>query len=70
LIGEVPIREASYDGVASQMLRYASLRLPLNQSVVDARAELDATPPTVQDALAKYVRPDGFVRVVTGPAPK
>ena len=70
LIGEVPIREASYDGVASQMLRYASLRLPLNQSVVDARAELDATPATVQDALAKYVRPDGFVRVVTGPAPK
>ena len=32
-------------------------------------AELSATAESVQAALAKYLRPDAFVRVVTGPAP-
>jgi zinc protease len=70
LMGEVPIREASYDGVTGQLLNYASLDLPLNQNVVDARAQLDATQESVRAALAKYVRPRGFVRVVTGPGPR
>lgn len=69
LMGEVPIRESSYDGVASQLLRYASLELPLDQNLIDARAELDASAQSVQAALAKYLRPSGFVRIVTGPAP-
>ena len=67
LMGEVPIREASYDGVTGQLLRYAALGLPLDQSVLDARAELAATPQSVREALQKYVRPADFVRVVTGP---
>ncbi|MBV9720202.1 MAG: insulinase family protein [Candidatus Eremiobacteraeota bacterium] len=69
LMGEVPIREASYDGVTAQLLRYASLDLPLNQNVIDAQAELSATGASVQAALGRYVRPNGFVRVVTGPGP-
>jgi zinc protease len=69
LMGEVPIRESSYDGVAAELLRYSSLGLPLNQNVIDAGAELSATAASVQAALAKYIRPTGFVRVVTGPAP-
>ena len=70
LMGEVPIRESSYDGVTSELLRYASLGLPLNQNVLDARAELSATAESVQAALAKYIRPNAFVRVVTGPGPR
>ncbi len=70
LMGEVPIRESSYDGVTAQLLDYATLGLPLNQNVVDAQAELAATAQTVQGALAKYVRPNGFVRIVTGPGPR
>jgi zinc protease len=69
LIGEVPIRESSYDGVTGQLLDYATLGLPLNQNVVDAQAELNATAASVQAALARYIRPNSFVRVVTGPAP-
>ncbi len=69
LIGEVPIRESSYDGVTAQLLTYAGLGLPLDQNVVDALAELEATPAAVRSALAQYVRPDGFVRIVIGPAP-
>ncbi len=70
LMGEVPIREASYDGVTDQLLKYASLDLPLDQNVIDARAQLDATQESVRAALAKFVRPRGFVRVVTGPGPR
>ena len=69
LMGDVPIREASYDGVTRQLLNYAVRGLPLDQNMVDAKAELEATPQAIQAAIAKYVRPDGFVRVVTGPGP-
>jgi zinc protease len=70
LMGDVPIRAASYDGVSSLLLNYATRDLPLDQGTLDAQAELSATADTVQAALAKYVRPNGFVRVVTGPGPK
>jgi hypothetical protein len=56
--------------VANGLLNYAGLDLPLNQNVLDAQAELDATPDAVAAALAKFVRPSGFVRVVTGPGPR
>jgi zinc protease len=69
LMGEVPIREASYDGVTAQLLDYATLGLPLDQNLVDARAELSASAQSVREAIQKYVRPQGFVRVVTGPGP-
>jgi zinc protease len=68
-MGDVPIREASYEGVAGQLLSYASRSLPLNQNVVDARAELAASAESVRTAVAKFVRPDAFVRVVVGPGP-
>jgi zinc protease len=70
LMGELPIRESSYDGVTEQLLAYAILDLPLNQNVLDAQAELGASAASVQAALAKYLRPKDFVRVVTGPAPR
>jgi zinc protease len=70
LMGEVPIRESSYDGVASQLLRYSALDMPLDQNLVDARDELAASAATVQAAMAKYIRPSAFVRIVTGPAPR
>jgi zinc protease len=70
LMGEVPIQQASYDGVAGQLLSYATRDLPLNQNVIDARAELAASAESVRTAIVKFVRPDAFVRVVVGPGPK
>ncbi|HTU81790.1 MAG TPA: pitrilysin family protein [Candidatus Acidoferrales bacterium] len=70
LMGDVPIRESSYDGVTDQLSSYALQGLPLDQNVIDARAELAATAADVRAAMAKYVRPEGFVRVVTGPGPR
>ena len=70
LLGEVPIKQSSYDGVAGLFLRYSELDLPLDQYEVDAQRYLDTTSAQVQAALRAHVRPDDFVRVVTGPGQK
>jgi zinc protease len=70
LMSDVPLREASFDGVASELLRYASLDLPLDQARIDAQRELAATAASVQSALNKWIAPNNFVRVVKGPGPK
>jgi zinc protease len=67
LMGDIPLSMASYDGVAGALLSYSVRGLPLDQAQIDARAELSATAGAIQAALAKYLRPAGFVRIVTGP---
>jgi zinc protease len=70
LLGEVPIQQASYDGVTGLFLRLAGIGLPLDQYELDAQNYLNATATQVQAAFAKWIRPNDFVRVVTGPGPK
>ncbi|MBV8363650.1 MAG: hypothetical protein JO193_03720, partial [Candidatus Eremiobacteraeota bacterium] len=53
--------------VADLLLRYAGLGLPLDQNLIDAQRELDMTPETLRAVLAKWVRPNDFVRVIEGP---
>ncbi len=69
LMGELPIRQSSYEGVAGQLSAYATSGLPLDQNLLDARAELDASAESIRAAMARYVRPDAFVRLVVGPEP-
>ncbi|MGH8164811.1 MAG: insulinase family protein, partial [Rhodanobacteraceae bacterium] len=69
LMGEIPISQASYDGIGTLFLRYASLALPLDQYSIDARRELNVSAAQIQAAMSKWVRPNGFVRIVTGPGP-
>lgn len=70
LLGDVPIRQASYDGVTSLFLQYAAQDLPLDQYQIDAQDYLSTSAAQVQSAFAKWIRPTGFVRVVTGPGPR
>jgi zinc protease len=70
LMSDVPLRGASFEGVSSQLLRYASLDLPLNQATIDAQRELAASSASVKAALVKWVSPSAFVRIVKGPGPK
>jgi zinc protease len=70
LLGDVPIRQASYDGVSSLFLQYSAAGLPLDQYQIDAQNYLSASATAVQSAFAKWIRPTGFVRIVTGPGPK
>jgi zinc protease len=70
LMGEVPISLGSYEGIGRILQRYASMELPLNQNLIDARRELAVTPGQVAAAMRRWIRPGDFVRIVTGPAPK
>ncbi|MDH2909133.1 MAG: insulinase family protein, partial [Candidatus Eremiobacteraeota bacterium] len=70
LLGLIPVRQQSYGGVAGLLLGYAQEGLPLDENILEARQELATTPAQVQAAVAKWVRPKDFVRVVTGPGPR
>ena len=70
VVGELPVAQESYDGLAGQLIAYASTGRPLDQDRISARAQLGATPEQVRAAVAKWIRPAGFVRIVQGPAGK
>jgi zinc protease len=70
VVGELPVRKESYDGLASELLNYASTDRPLDQDRIEARAQLAATPQQVRAAVAKWIRPKDLVRIVQGPAGK
>jgi zinc protease len=69
LMSDDVLRAANFEGIAGQLLGYSLFGLPLNQGEIDAQRELGATTQTVQAALGKWILPDRFVRVVTGPGP-
>lgn len=70
VISDIPLRAESFDGLAGQLLGYANLDLPLDQATRDAKREFAASPASVRAALARWIRPNDFVRIITGPSPK
>lgn len=68
LLGRLPVRSESYDGVAGTLLTYSVTDRPLDSDRRYARAEFAASGNDVRDAMAKWVRPDGFARVLQVPA--
>ncbi len=68
ILGELPVRQESFDGVASQLLQYALTERPLDQDRISARAQFAASGEAVRSVLAKWVRPKSFVRAVLAPA--
>jgi zinc protease len=70
LLSEVTLEAASYDSLARRLLANASIGLPADHDYALAGDELAATPATVRDAIARFIRPLGFVRTVEGPTPQ
>jgi zinc protease len=70
ILGELPVRKESYDGLAGQLLSYGSTGRPLDADRLEAQAALAATPERVRAAMAKWIRPKDLVRIVVGPAGK
>jgi len=68
LLGQLPVRSESYDGVAGTLLTYAVTGRPLDTDRRYARAEFAATADAVRAALAKWIRPRAFARVMQVPA--
>ncbi len=70
VVSDIPLRAESFDGLAAQLLGYSALDLPLDQATRDARREFAASPASVRAAMARWIRPNDFVRIITGPPPK
>lgn len=70
LLRRIPLEQASTDRIAGALLRYSLDGLPLDEPLVAARRYLKLTAPEVQAAYRKWIRPEDFVQVVKGPAPK
>ena len=70
LVSAVPLREESYGGVADLLLGYAGLGLPLDQNLIDAQRQLSVTPQALREVMAKWIRPNDFVRVIEAPPAK
>ena len=70
LLRQVALRESSENAVAGGLLGRAQMDLPLDEPVQAAARYVAMTAHDIRAAFAKWIRPDGFVQVVQGPAPE
>jgi zinc protease len=70
LVSEVPMRVASFSGIARQLAYFVHFGLPLDQATTDARNEIAVTNGEIIAAVHKWLRASDFVRVILGPAPQ
>ncbi len=70
VLRQLPLGEASEDGVANALVRRAQIGLPLNEPDRAAKRFFDLSADDVRAAFAKWIRPDDLVQIVRGPAPQ
>ncbi|NII10030.1 pitrilysin family protein [Oleiagrimonas sp. C23AA] len=70
MLRQIPLSESSFGSIAGQLLSLSLEGKPLDAMHVAAEAYYGLTAKQVQDAYAKYIRPNDFVTAVQGPAPK
>ena len=70
VIRQLPLREASTDGIARGFLDDTDLDLPLDEPTRAAEHYIALGPKDIEAAFAKWMRPDDLVRVTQGPAPQ
>ncbi len=69
-IRSIPVSVSSVNRIARELLGWSWQGLPLDEPMVAAQHYLDMSSQQVQDAFRKYIKPDHFVQVLQGPAPK
>lgn len=70
VLRQIPLSEASIDGIARGFAARRDLGLPLDEPSIAARRYIELGPAEVQGAFRKWLRPDDLVRVTQGPAPQ
>jgi zinc protease len=70
LLRQLPLAESSEDGLGGGMLARAQIGLGLDEPEKGAQKYFALTGDQVRLAFAKWIRPDDFVLVTRGPAPK
>jgi zinc protease len=70
LLRQISLSESSEDAVGGGFVARALVGLPLDEPMRAARRYYALTADDVRTAFEKWIRPDGFVQVVRGPAPQ
>jgi zinc protease len=70
LLRQIILSESSEDAVAGGFVARALVGLPLDEPTRAAQRYYALSANDVRAAFEKWIRPDGFVQVVRGPAPK
>ena len=70
LLRQIPLAESSEDGVAGGLLARAQIGLSLDEPLRAAKQYFSMSADQVRAAFEKWVRPDGFVQIIRGPAPE
>lgn len=70
LVRQIPLAQASVEGLARQWLHLVEEELPLDEAERAAQRYRSATAEQVREAFRRYLRPDGFVQVTVGPTPQ
>ena len=70
LLRQIPLSESSVGSIARGWIARTELGLPLDEPVVAGEHYLKLTAKDIQQAFARYLRPDDLVQVVQGPAPQ
>ena len=68
LLRQIPLAESSQETIANGLLGRAQIGLPLDEPQRAAKLYFGMTASQVRAAFAKWIRPDGFVQIVRGPA--
>ncbi len=70
LLRQIPLAEASTDGIAMNLLSRAQQDLPLDEPLRAARHYRKTTAVQVRDAFGKWIRSADFVQITVGPKPE
>jgi zinc protease len=68
LLRQIPLGEASIEGIAQGLIHLWDLDLPLDEPSIAARHYAELTAPEIQQAFAKWLRPNDLARVAQGPS--
>ena len=70
LMSQIPLSEASVEGIATKLLGYALEDLPLDESLLAAKRYRLMTTSEVRAAFSKWLRTDDLVQITIGPNPE
>jgi zinc protease len=70
LLRAIPLYESSVDYIAQVWLKYSALDMPLDEPVHAGKIYAQLSANDVQNAFAKWLRPDDLVQVTQGPEPQ
>ncbi|HEX7370493.1 MAG TPA: pitrilysin family protein [Rhodanobacteraceae bacterium] len=70
MLRSLALGQSSFGSIANNFLQLSLQGKPLDADAVAAKKYMAMTSADIQSVLKRYVRPDGFVTAVKGPAPK